>query len=234
VQTNEVQRSWVLAPLFLLVARRTGATVLDLVELGPSAGLNLLWDRYACHYRAGRVGPEEPWLELTGEERRPVPTDVLAARPAVRGRVGIDRAPIDVTSEDGARLLACFVWADQTERLELLRRAIETVRRDPPELLRGDLVETLPSVLAARPDDALTVVFQTAVLGYLGDDRREQVRETLRAAGEERPLAFVSAGNPRTGQSRWGLRIVTWPGGEREFIGHADYHGAWLDWSSAP
>jgi hypothetical protein len=233
VQTNEVQRSWVLAPLFLRVAERTGATVLDLVELGPSAGLNLVWDRYACRYRAGHIGPDEPWLELSGDERGAVPAEVLAARPSVRGRVGIDRAPIDVTTEDGARLLACFVWADQPERLELLRRAIETVRRDPPELLHGDLVERLPAVLAARRDDALTVVFQTAVLGYLPDDRREQVREILRAAGE-RPLAFVSAGNPRTGQNRWGLRIVTWPGGEREFLGHADYHGAWLDWGAAP
>jgi hypothetical protein len=27
----------------------------------------------------------------------------------------------------------------------------------------------------------------------------------------------------------WGLRIVYWPGGGREFVGHADYHGAWIE-----
>ena len=49
-----------------------------------------------------------------------------------------------------------------------------------------------------------------------------------------RPVAFVSAGRPRVqGSTDWGLRIVVWPGARREFLGHADYHGAWLDWSPA-
>ena len=43
VQTNEVQRAWVLTPLFLRVAERTGAASFDLIELGASAGLLLGW-----------------------------------------------------------------------------------------------------------------------------------------------------------------------------------------------
>jgi len=46
VQTNEVQRSWVLLPCFLRAAELLGVDELDVVELGPSAGLNLVWDRY--------------------------------------------------------------------------------------------------------------------------------------------------------------------------------------------
>ena len=56
VQTNEVQRSWVLLPLLLRVAERMSADTFDLVELGPSAGLNLVWDRYGYRYRAGEWG----------------------------------------------------------------------------------------------------------------------------------------------------------------------------------
>lgn len=230
VQTNEVQRSWLLVPLFLRVAERTGADVVDLVELGSSAGLNLVWDRYRCLYEAGEWGPEDAVLTLTAEERRQVPGSIFGRDLRVRSRIGIDLAPIDVTSEEGARLLKCFVWAGQTERLERLDRAIAALRADPPELVRGDLVELLPEVLAAQPGDALTVVFQTAVLGYTGDEGRARVRAALDEAGRTRALVFVTTGQGRTHDQNWGLRILYWPGGDREFVGEADYHGAWLDW----
>jgi hypothetical protein len=229
VQTNEVQRSWVLVPLLLCVAQRTGAAEFDLVELGPSAGLNLVWDRYRYRYDAGEWGPEDALLRFEGEERRPIPGDLLGLKPAVRARIGIDRAPIDVRSEAGARLLRSFVWAGQDERLRRLDQAIEAVRADPPELVRGDYVDALPDVLAGLPRDGLTVVFQTASFGYIGDEGRARVRSVLEEAGEKRPLTFISTGKPREGED-WGLRIVYWPGGEREFAGHADFHGSWLSW----
>src|SRR4029078_1279467 len=56
VQTNELQRCFALLPAFLTLAKEHGAERLDFVELGPSAGLNLLWDRYAHSHRAGRWG----------------------------------------------------------------------------------------------------------------------------------------------------------------------------------
>ena len=230
VQTNEVQRSWVLVPLFLRVAQRTGAETFDLVELGPSAGLNLVWDRYHYRYAAGRWGPDDASLRLEGEERRPVPGELLELRPSVERRIGIDLAPIDVRSDEGARLLRSFVWAGQTERLQRLDRAIEALCADPPELIRGDFVERLPAVLAKQPRDQLTVVFQTAAWGYVGDEARMRLRASLDAAGSARPLAFVSTGKPRTEKDCWGLRIVYWPGGDREFAGHADFHGSWLQW----
>jgi hypothetical protein len=231
VQTNEVQRSWVLVPLFLRIAQRTGAEVIDLVELGPSAGLNLVWDRYGYRYQAREWGPEDAALRFEGEERRPVPADLLLLTPRVRGRIGIDLAPIDVTTEEGARLLKAFVWAGQEERMSRLDRAIEALRADPPELVHGDYVEELPEVLAARPADGLTVIFQTASFGYIGDEGRARVRAALDEAGADRPLAFISTGKPRAPEEGcWGLRLVYWPGGEREFAGHADFHGSWLRW----
>jgi hypothetical protein len=183
VQTNEVQRSWMLLPCFLEIARRTGAEAFDLVDLGTSGGLNLLWDRYRYRYEAGEWGPPNALLELSGEERRPIPAELLAVRPRVRRRIGIDLAPIDVTTDEGARLLRSFVWADQTWRLEQLDRAIAAVREDPPELVRGDLVELLPEALARRQDGALTVVVDTAAVGYVPAERRRLVRARERRAG---------------------------------------------------
>jgi hypothetical protein len=224
VQTNEVQRSWALLPCFLRAAELLAVDELDVVELGPSAGLNLVWDRYRYSYEVADWGPDDAPLRLEGEERSRVPSALLEVSPRVARRVGIDLAPIDVRTDEGARLLQCFVWAGQDERFERLTRAIEAVRADPPELVRGDFAHELPNVLRDRP----TLVFETAAFPYVADETRAAVRETLSRAGAL--LAFVTAGRPRGEEQGWGMRLETYPGGERTFVGHADFHGAWLDY----
>jgi hypothetical protein len=232
VQTNEVQRAWMLLPCFLEVARRMHAEVFDLIELGPSAGFNLLWDDYGYRYERGAWGTIGAPLELAGEERAAVPAALLRLAPRVRSRVGIDSEPVDVTRPEGALLLKAFVWPDQQWRLELLDRAVAAVRRLRPPIVRGDLVEELPRLLAARRPDSVTLVYQTAVLGYLPPERRDLVHEALEAAGESGALAYVGTHSPRDEvETHYGLAIQVWPGGgEREIVAHADFHGAWIEW----
>jgi hypothetical protein len=231
IQTNEVQRSWVLLPCFLEVARRTRAQTFDLIELGPSAGLNLVWDRYRYRYEAGSWGAPDGPLELEGEERAPIPEQLLRLAPRVRDRIGIDTNPVDVTSDEGARVLRSFVWADQIARLRRLERAIGSLGGDPPELVQGDFVELLPQRLSKRRPDGLTIVFQTATLRYLTPEHLSRLRSVLAEAGAAAPLAFVSTGGPRRrGATHWGVSLQIWPGGDRELVAEADYHGAWLEW----
>ncbi len=231
IQTNEVRRSWLLLPCFLEIARRTGAATFDLVELGPSAGFNLLWDRFRYSYAAGAWGPGDALLGLDGEERAPVPSSLLALRPRVRRRLGIDLEPVDVTMDEGALRLRSFVWPGQEERQERLERAIEAVRREPPELVRGDVVDVLPAVLARRPLDAVTVVFQTAVRGYLGGEAWASVGEALADAGRDGGLAFLSTERPAEDiHSHWGVWLRLWPDEGPRLLAHADFHGAWLEW----
>jgi hypothetical protein len=231
VQTNEVQRSWMLVPCFLEIARRTGADVFDVIELGPSAGFNLLWDRYRCVYERGTWGGADALLELRGDERTPVPGELLRQAPRVRSRVGIDADPVDVTRRDEALLLKAFVWPDQRWRLELIEQAIAAVCRERPRVVRGDAVDELPRLLAARRDDAVTVVYQTAVTGYMPPERRELVYAALAEAGRDGGLAYAGTHSPLDGSERYyGLAVQTWPGGRRAIVAHADFHGAWIDW----
>lgn len=224
VQTNEAQRSWVLLPLFLHAAG--GAEIVDVIELGASAGLNLVFDRYRCEYREGSRGPADAALVLRGEERRPLPR-LLERQLNIRSRVGIDRAPIDVTTDEGVRLLESFVWPGQEERVERLQAAIEVVRADAPRIVGGDIVDVLPDLLDELPRDGRALVFQTGVFEYIAPDARARVREILERA--DRDLVFVASGRPRGGSRAWGMRIYR-PGRGHEFAGHADYHGTWLDY----
>jgi hypothetical protein len=223
VQTNEVQRAWGLLPGFLSLA---DGRPFDLLELGPSAGLNLMWDRYRYVYSSGTWGGESA-LELGGDDRIPPPKELLQRTVDVARRRGIDLNPVDVTSDDGARLLQAFVWADQTARLDRLRRAIEIVRADPPELLRGDYVERLPTLLADRQEGTQLVVFQTASTMYLPAGGLERLRDALQAASEREPLVYLGTGNLDDG---YALEVERYPGGGREQLAVFDFHGAWLEW----
>lgn len=224
MQTNEVQRSWALLPAFLAIAE---GQPFDLLELGPSAGLNLLWDRYRYRYATGAWG--DGALELAGDDRRPPPAELFERRVSVVRRRGIDLNPIDATTGHGARVLQSFVWADQAERLERLRRAIDAVRADPPELIRGDYVERLPELLDDRVEGAQLVVFQTASTVYVDRRGREMLREAMHHAGHEAPFVFVTTGRTPDDDG-YALDVVRWPGGESTRLAVFDFHGAWLDW----
>ena len=224
VQTNEVQRSWALLPAFLSVS---DGRPLDLLELGPSAGLNLVWDDYRYRYRTDGWGSGT--LELTGDDRIPPPAELLARDVRVIRRRGVDLSPVDVTTERGSRLLQAFVWADQEERLERLRRAMEVVRRDPPQLMQGDYVDALPSLLRNRREGAQLIVFQTASTMYLDRSSSDRLRSALREAGREDALVFITTGRAPDDDG-FALEVERFPDGSSERLAVFDFHGAWLDW----
>jgi hypothetical protein len=139
----------------------------------------------------------------------------------VRSRVGVDLAPPDLQTDEGVRLLKSFVWSGQEQRLADLDAAIEVWRRDPPEIVVGDLVEEPPRLLARRRDDAVLLVWETAALGYLPEDRRRHVRTLL----SEADCAFVRTGQPEDGShDYYGLYV------DADEVAHAEFHGAWVEW----
>src|SRR5580658_4347102 len=77
--------------------------------------------------------------------------------------------PLDVRNPDDMTWLETLVWPDQPERLARLRAAIQVARTDPPRIVAGDLLTSLPSLAAEAPKDATLVVFHTAVLAYVAD-----------------------------------------------------------------
>jgi hypothetical protein len=230
VQTNEVQRSWGLLPGFLTVA---DSRPLDVIELGPSGGLNLFWDRYRYRYGDNSWGPADAPLELSGEARGGPPAELLGTDVEVRRRIGIDRRPVDITTDHGARLLEAFVWADQTLRLERVRRAVEIARADPPVVLEGDYVEIVPALLARRDLGALTVVFSSASTVYLRDDERAELQSAIVRAGKRGSLAWISYEVDRddeVGYQNFVLEVQAWPNGARRRLARLDGHANSLEW----
>ena len=228
IQTNEVQRCWGLLPGFLAAAE---GRPMDLVELGPSGGLNLFWDRYFYRYGDETWGDPAAGLELAGHAEGGPPAQLFGTDVEVGQRIGIDRRPVDVTTDHGARLLEAFVWADQTDRLERVRRAVEIARRDPPRLLDGDYVEVLPALLAKRDLGRLTVVYHSVSTVYLRAEERERLEEILEEEGSRGSLARISYEVDRDTPTFHGfaLDLDLWPGGQTR-LARLDGHANSLEW----
>ncbi|MGI9169466.1 MAG: DUF2332 domain-containing protein, partial [Caulobacteraceae bacterium] len=125
-QTNEVRRSACLLGGFLRIADRT-ALPLRCFELGASAGLNQIWDRYGYTLAAaGRWGDAGAPVVIDTEWRGPPPA--LEARVSIVERAACDRKPIDLSDPKARRRLRAYVWPDQFDRLQRLDDAIAAAR----------------------------------------------------------------------------------------------------------
>ena len=180
VQTNETGRGLA----WLLPVAALGWPAVHLVELGASAGLNLVAERRG--YRLAAAGDPTSTLLTLGAADTPQfiarvdgytrPLPVLTP-PIVLSRTGGDIHPFQLRTVEDELTLAAFVWADQPQRLVRLREGIAALRAvaqsaAPVCLLPLHLPDELPSFLVealSRPPDAPVVLFNTIVTMYLPD-----------------------------------------------------------------
>lgn len=231
VQTNEVGRSATLVGGYLEAAR-TGRP-LRILEIGASAGLNLLVDRYRYVGREGAFGPPDsplvfahPWV--ADEPELSVPLEVVERR-------GCDRSPIDASTPEGRRRLRSFVWADQLDRLARLDAALAVAAADPPTVDRAAAGPWLEEQLAVPVPGRTTVVAHSIVLQYLELDERRRavaaIERAGRAATEAAPLCWLRL---EPGGDQAELRLTRWPGGGTRRLARSSYHGPPVVWRPGP
>jgi len=229
-QTNEPARCATLLPALASLRQP-----LALLEVGASAGLCLLPDRYGYDYGTCRIDGQPGAPVLACRCMGPVP---LPRRPVdVAWRAGIDINPLDVTDPDDVHWLSCLVWPGEGDRAERLAAAIDLARRDPPRLIRGDLAERLAETAAGAPKEATLVVFHSAVLAYVSPGRRAEFGRAVTALGavwlaQEDPQVLSGLpGFPRTLPApEPGPTSFLLTRGGREALAYADGHGTWIRW----
>jgi hypothetical protein len=226
-QTNEPARCATLLPALAQLPQP-----LALIEVGASAGLTLLVDRYSYDYAGHRIAGQDPQAPvLRCEPRGPVP--VPARLPVISWRAGLDLNPLDVTSDDDVRWLSCLLWPGEGDREQRLAAAIAVARRDPPIVHRGDLLTDLPALAAQAPAAATLVVYHSAVLAYVAPEHRRQFAGIVADAGA------VWLSNEGVGvlpdmpvPAHRGAPFVLARDG-RNPVAFTDPHGTWLRWLPA-
>jgi len=196
-QTNEVRRAALLYPAVSIAAKEAGGKI-ALLEVGCSAGLLLGLDKFNYRYQCDggeqlTAGPAKTAVGLhCALDLEPgAVAPKLLKKLVINGRAGLDRAPVDVHDEEELAWLEACVWADQPDRIRLLRTAAAAQVKYSPGLVTGDAVDDLAATAAALPEDLPLVVMTSHVLTYLGERRQDFLSE-LKKLAAERPLWWVS------------------------------------------
>ena len=126
-QTNEAGRSANFMAALLVLTERFGLPF-ELLEIGSSAGMNLLIDRYAYDLGGTRAGPDDAPVPIKPEWRGPPPPQADVRIASVRG---VDIAPIDVRDPAAAERLTAYTWVDAPERARRIEAAVAMIGRTP-------------------------------------------------------------------------------------------------------
>ena len=234
-QTNEAARSAGMMTGILHLAERYGPRF-EVLEIGSSAGLNLLIDRYRFDLGSVTVGPSASPVTIRPEWRGAPPP---SARVEIESTRGVDIHPVDVADPAAATRLEAYVWVDAIERQARLATAIAMVRESGVDLIEGDAADWVEAQLAeSQPEGVTRVLIHSVVWQYLPAASRERVRVAMDAAGARatvrRPLGWVMM-EPNRDLHRHEVRVRGWPG-ERamELVALTHAHGAWVERLSPP
>ncbi len=237
VQTNVLQRCSGLLPAFARAFQDGGHQPLALIEIGPSAGLNLQWDRFFYRYDHRddpRDGSGTEWGDPTSgvrvecQARTPLPE--LPHEIPVASRCGVDIHPIDVRDPDQVQWLRALVWPDHAGRQARITAAISIAREAAPELVAGDASRALPGLIDRAPEDASLCIYGTHTLYQFPREDLIATFKCMQAASRRRPVHFVSVEG--TGDRCSELRYTVYREGQRQTVlaARCNPHGRWLEW----
>ncbi len=231
-QTNEAGRSSNFIAAMLWLAVQGLPPRFTCLEIGSSAGINLMLDRYHYDLSGVQVGPEPGAMRFKPEWQGNPPPD---HKIEIVSTKGCDVAPVDLTDPAQALRLKAYIWPEHTVRFERMAAAIAEAGKSAPDLVQMNAADFIEAELA-KPQAAGTtrVLMHSIVWQYVPEDQQARVTAAMEAAGAratpERPLAWIALEANRVLHLHE-LVVRYWPGGgEPVMLARAHPHGASIDW----
>jgi hypothetical protein len=233
-QTNEAGRSSNFIAAMLWLAEQGLPPRFQCLEIGSSAGINLMLDRYHYDLAGVQVGPEPGAMRFAPEwTGNPPPGQAIG----IVSTRGCDVAPVDLTDPDETLRLKAYIWPEHTVRFERMAAAIAEAAKSPPDLVAMNAADFIEAELA-KPQAAGTsrVLMHSIVWQYVPEDQQARVTAAMEAAGAaatpERPLAWIALEANRV-LHHHELVVRYWPGGaEPVLLARAHPHGASIAWQA--
>jgi hypothetical protein len=231
-QTNEAGRSSNFIAAMLWLAGQGLPAKFECLEIGSSAGINLMVDRYRYDLGGVKVGPEMSAMAFAPGWKGAPPPDVPIEFAALKG---CDIAPVDLTDPAQALRLKAYIWPEHTIRFERMEAAIAAASERKPDLVKMNAAEFVEAELAKPQAQGTTrVLMHSIVWQYVPEDQQARVTAAMEAVGTkstpDAPLAWIALEANRT-VHRHELKVRYWPGGgEETLLARAHAHGADIEW----
>lgn len=228
VQTNEVRRSAYLYPIFCYIYSVVKKP-LSLIEIGTSAGLQLLWDKYSYSYGTNEIfGDRNSNVHITSEIKGNSAPPFLLTSPPVASKVGLDLHISDLNNFEDYLWLKALIWPEHEERLALFEKAATCFIENPVKLIEGDGVALLSEVAENLPEDTAICIFHTHVANQIPEDSKYELIEKIKTIGNKRDVFHLY-------NNMWDrkLHLDYFLNGVEyhQTIGETDGHGRWFDWN---
>ena len=230
-QTNEAGRSASIMGGLLWLSERLGPHF-EMNEIGASAGVNTMMERYFYDLGGVETGPANSPMRIVPEWKGPPPPGAPVEIVAIRG---CDISPIDLSDPDQALRLKAYVWPEATERMGRIDAAIALAGEKRPDLAAMDAADFVEEILASEQEPGvIRVLYHSVMWQYLPEATQQRIDAAMDAAGAaatpERPLAWARLETNRE-TFRHELSVRYWPGGnEWVQLAEAHPHGAWVEW----
>jgi len=228
-QTNEVRRCCALIPSFHTLANKYRMPFV-LSELGASAGLNMIWDKFGLSTNNHVWGDPLSSVQLCPDWSGPLPpkSDIK-----IMGRAACDQAPLSPANPDDRIRLLAYTWPDQVERMQRTKAAIDLAAKNGFPVEQADAADWLESRLKASHSGSLHIVYHSIFWQYLPRETAIRATKLIETAGaratRKAPIAWLRLEPDRQSDGA-AITLTLWPGGQSVVLGRADFHGRWVRW----
>ncbi|MFO1445341.1 DUF2332 domain-containing protein [Bacillus sp. Bva_UNVM-123] len=227
VQTNEVRRCAYLYPSFCYMYNKIQKP-LSLIEIGTSAGLQLLWDKYQYSYGTNKIfGDQNSTIHITAEIKGNRFPSLLQHSPPVVSKIGLDLHVNHLSDSEDFLWLKSLIWPEHEERLELFEKAAQHLKENPVKLVEGDGIALLSHIVEQAPSDSVICIFHTHVANQIPENMKLKLIENIRTIGSKRDIFHLY-------NNMWDkkLHLDYFINGieHNKIIGETDGHGRWFTW----
>ena len=204
----------------------------ELLEIGSSAGMNLLIDRFAYDLGGVVSGPGDAPITIKPKWRGSPPPDHHFT---IVGVKGCDISTIDVRDPVAADRLRAYIWPEAKIRFTRLDAGIKMIYERGVDLEEADAADWIQTQLAAPQTPGTTrVLMHSIVWQYIPVEGQERISQAMKQAAAqatiEKPLAWIALETNRK-TFRHELKVQYWPSGaEAVTLAQAHAHGAWVKW----